>query len=135
RARGGGDLERAAPARPPADARRFEPGGAAVNLLVTGAAGMLAQALIPALEAAGHQVLAPPEAELDVTLSPVRLAHEVAAWHTDWVIHLAAFTKVDECETRVDTAFAVNAEGSLHVALAAREAGAGVLALSTDYVF
>jgi dTDP-4-dehydrorhamnose reductase len=106
-----------------------------VRLLVTGAAGMLARALVPALERAGHAVLAPDEGAFDVTLPPAALAPQVAAWGAEWVVHLAAFTKVDECESRPETAFAVNAEGSRHVADAARAAGAGVLALSTDYVF
>jgi dTDP-4-dehydrorhamnose reductase len=106
-----------------------------VNLIVTGAAGMLAKALVPALEAAGHDVLAPVEAQFDVTSPPASLVHDIEAWRTDWVIHLAAFTKVDDCESQPETAHAVNAEGSRNVAIAAHQAGAGVVALSTDYVF
>ncbi len=106
-----------------------------MKLVVSGAAGMLARELVPALEAAGHEVLAPPEKEFDVTSPPAALQRRLEAWGTEWVAHLAAFTRVDECESRVETAFAVNATGSLHVALAARAAGAGVLTISTDYVF
>jgi dTDP-4-dehydrorhamnose reductase len=106
-----------------------------VKLVVTGAAGMLARALVPALKAAGHDVVAPAEAELDVTQRPAALLPTFRAQAADWVIHLAAFTRVDDCENRVADAFAVNAGGSLNVALAAREAGAGVLTVSTDYVF
>jgi dTDP-4-dehydrorhamnose reductase len=105
-----------------------------VKVLITGAAGMLAQALMPALERAGHAVVAPPEAECDVTdlEALVRIAR---AAQPDWVFHLAAFTRVDDCETQVDRAFLVNGLGSRNAALAAAEADAAVLALSTDYVF
>ncbi len=106
-----------------------------MKLVVTGAAGMLARALVPALVAAGHEVLAPGEAEFDVTRPAAELARALEACKAEWVVHLAAFTRVDECESRPEKAFAVNAVGSLNVALAARRVGAGVLALSTDYVF
>ena len=106
-----------------------------MRVLVTGAAGMLAQALVPALEAAGHDVLCPVEAEFDVTFPPAALVPTLAACTADWVIHLAALTHVDDCESQPEKAFEVNAKGSRNVALAAREAGAGVLMISTDYVF
>jgi dTDP-4-dehydrorhamnose reductase len=106
-----------------------------VNVLLTGAAGMLAQALGPALEAAGHDVLCPDEAEFDVTFPPAALVPTLEACTADWVIHLAALTRVDDCESQPETAFEINAGGSRNVALAAREAGAGVLMISTDYVF
>jgi dTDP-4-dehydrorhamnose reductase len=96
---------------------------------------MLARALVPALDAAGHAVLAPSEGTFDVTRPAGELAVTVADWRADWVVHLAAFTRVDECESRPETAMAVNAGGARHVAEAARAAGAGVVALSTDYVF
>lgn len=51
------------------------------------------------------------------------------------VVHAAAFTAVDECERRPETAFAVNAEGTRNVARAARDAGIPMLYISTDYVF
>ena len=51
------------------------------------------------------------------------------------VVHLAAFTNVDACESEPERAVAVNARGTEHVARAAREAGARVIYVSTDYVF
>jgi dTDP-4-dehydrorhamnose reductase len=95
---------------------------------------MLARALIPALRRAGHEVLAPPEAEADVTrLESLRGA--LLPFRPEWIAHLAAFTRVDDCESQPERAFAVNAQGSRHVAQVGAEAGAGVLAISTDYVF
>jgi dTDP-4-dehydrorhamnose reductase len=53
----------------------------------------------------------------------------------DWTILSAAYTDVDGCETNPDLAFAVNCDGAVHVAEAAREAGSRLLFISTDYVF
>jgi dTDP-4-dehydrorhamnose reductase len=51
------------------------------------------------------------------------------------VVHLAAYTNVDECEARPDRAFNVNAQGTRNVARAAARSGARVVYVSTDYVF
>lgn len=78
----------------------------------------------------GARLLA--HAELDVTdASSVRGAVEGA----DAVIHLAAMTQVDHCEIEPQRAWAVNAEGTRHLAEAAGESGARFIYLSTDYVF
>jgi dTDP-4-dehydrorhamnose reductase len=51
------------------------------------------------------------------------------------VINTAAYHRVDECESNAARAFEVNAVGAKNVADAAREAGAAVMFISTDYVF
>jgi len=51
------------------------------------------------------------------------------------VINVAAYTNVDGCESNQEKAFAINAEGARHVALAAFKCGAKMVHLSTDYVF
>lgn len=105
-----------------------------MRVLVTGAGGMLAQAALPALRAAGHTVTPCTHADLDITdLAAVRA--RLAAERPDWVWHLAAFTDVDGCESRSEHAFLVNGLGPRQVAEAAAEVGAAVLAVSTDYVF
>jgi dTDP-4-dehydrorhamnose reductase len=53
----------------------------------------------------------------------------------DVVVHAAAWTAVDACESDPARAFAVNALGSRHVAAACASAGAYLCAMSTDYVF
>jgi len=105
-----------------------------VRVLVTGAGGMLGNALVPALRGAGHEAIALTHAELDVT-DAARVRTATADARPDWVCHLAAYTDVDGCESRPDHAMRVNGEGAGNAAAAAREVGAAVLSISTDYVF
>ncbi|HDP70188.1 MAG TPA: dTDP-4-dehydrorhamnose reductase, partial [Actinobacteria bacterium] len=53
----------------------------------------------------------------------------------DMVIHAAAYTDVDGCESNRDLAFKVNAEGAKNVASACRVIGSAMVYISTDYVF
>jgi dTDP-4-dehydrorhamnose reductase len=59
----------------------------------------------------------------------------VTAAAPDAVVHAAAWTAVDACESDPERAFAVNALGTRHVAEAARRVGARITYFSTDYVF
>jgi dTDP-4-dehydrorhamnose reductase len=105
-----------------------------MRVLVTGAGGMLAHAVLPALAAGEHTVAPFSRDALDVTrLADVRRA--VRETRPDWVCHLAAMTDVDGCEGDPERAFLVNGLGSRNVAAAAADAGAAVLAVSSDYVF
>ena len=62
-------------------------------------------------------------------------AHEVIAREQpELVINTAAYHRVDDCETNGALAFEVNALGAKNVADAAREAGAAIMFISTDYV-
>ena len=51
------------------------------------------------------------------------------------IVLTAAYTDVDGCESNSELAFAVNRDGAVNVATAAREVGAGLVFLSSDYVF
>ncbi len=53
----------------------------------------------------------------------------------EFVFHLAAFTDVDGCEANPPMAEQVNPLGTRNVARACAEIGAGLLYVSTDYVF
>jgi len=59
----------------------------------------------------------------------------VEGFRPDLVLHGGAYTAVDACESDPDTAFAVNAMGTRHMAEAAAVVGAHIVYVSTDYVF
>ena len=83
---------------------------------------------------ADHDVVGLDHATLDVGDRDSVLG-AVGSHRPDAIVHCAAMTAVDACETERDRAFLVNALGVRFVMEAARRAGAYVVALSTDYVF
>jgi dTDP-4-dehydrorhamnose reductase len=100
------------------------------RVLITGANGMLGRDIQEALGARPYSALS--REALDVRdLDAVR---EAVAGH-DVIVNCAAYTKVDDAEAHEVDAFAVNAEGAQNLALAARDTGARLIHLSTDYVF
>jgi dTDP-4-dehydrorhamnose reductase len=99
---------------------------------VTGGGGQLAADLVAAW--ADADVVAPRHAELDVA-DATAVDRVVADVRPDLVLHAAAWTDVDGAEHDPAGAHRVNGDGSRHVARAARRAGAGLVAYSTDYVF
>lgn len=102
------------------------------SVLITGAGGMLGRSLCQRFRE--HQVFARGRSELDVTCQKSVL-ETFKALKPDVVIHCAAMTQVDDCETQQERAFAVNHLGSLHVAQAAKQVKSRLIAISTDYVF
>ncbi|PVU83965.1 dTDP-4-dehydrorhamnose reductase [Cellulomonas sp. WB94] len=100
--------------------------------LVTGARGMLGQDLVARLLARGDEVTPSDRDELDIT--DPRATSDAVAGH-DFVANCAAWTAVDDAETREPAAFGVNAIGAASVARAAARHGARVVHVSTDYVF
>lgn len=103
-----------------------------MRVLITGASGQVGHELVTAF--ADHDVIPVDHAALDVT-DRQAVMESVLAARPDTIVHAAAFTAVDACETEVDRAFAVNGLGTRHVAEAAERVGAHVCAFSTDYVF
>jgi len=111
------------------DLRDVLAGGRPVGGLPTGTPPILTP-----VEPGAFDVLATDIDTLDVSdRTAVRAA--VDAFRPDLVLHGGAYTAVDACESDPDTAFAVNAMGTRHVAEAAAEAGAHLVYVSTDYVF
>ncbi len=103
-----------------------------MKIVITGGKGMLGRTLVRHLFE--HEVVPVDIEDFDLR-DPAATRAAIASIRPDAIIHAAAMTAVDKCETEQDLAFAVNALGSAHVAIAAHEIGARVLAVSTDYVF
>ncbi|MDQ2755277.1 MAG: dTDP-4-dehydrorhamnose reductase [Actinomycetota bacterium] len=103
-----------------------------MRILVTGGAGMLGRDLDDILRSAGHEVTLAARRDLDITSAD---SCERAVDGQDAVVNAAAWTAVDDAETREGEAFAVNATGAATLATAAARAGARLVQVSTDYVF
>ncbi|MFV0306997.1 MAG: dTDP-4-dehydrorhamnose reductase [Desertimonas sp.] len=105
-----------------------------MRLLVTGAAGQLGHDVVDAARAAGDDVLGLSRADLDVTDRDAVFG-AVTAWRPDTVIHTAAWTAVDACESDPARAFDVNALAVRWLAEGCERVGAHLVHVSTDYVF
>lgn len=103
-----------------------------MRILITGGKGMLGRTLQRRL--AEHELFVADLPEADIC---DREGFEAVCrgFRPDAVVHCAAMTKVDDCETKEDFAFRLNGEGSANVAHACRSVGARLIAISTDYVF
>lgn len=104
------------------------------KLLVTGASGMLGQALCACLESRGHNVVPMPKESLDVT-NYEQVASSLAKIKPDLVLHCAAYTKVDQAESEPELAFLINGYGTENLAVTASKLDIPLLYISTDYVF
>ena len=104
-----------------------------MRLVVTGAGGGLGRAFLQQAPS-HHQVHAFTHDELDVGDHDA-VMRSIPLLRPDAIVHLAAFTQVDACETEPARAARDNALGAQNVALAARACGAAILHVSTDYVF
>jgi dTDP-4-dehydrorhamnose reductase len=106
-----------------------------LRIAVTGREGQVARSLVETARGRDDVVVIPlGRPALDLA-RPETVAAAITAAAPDVVISAAAYTAVDKAESERDLAFAVNAAGAGAVAAAARDVGAAVLHLSTDYVF
>ncbi len=103
-------------------------------MLVAGAGGMVGRAVCEHCMAAGDQVLPYDHKSLDIShLERVRQVFR--SDRPEAVINCAAWTDVDGCELDREHAFAANSQGPENLATASREIEAGLVTISTDYVF
>lgn len=106
-----------------------------MRVLVTGAGGQVGREVAARFEASTHhELIALSRETLDVSDRDAVLG-AITSLRPDAVVHTAAWTAVDACESDPDRAHMVNALGTRHVAEACGRIGAHLVALSTDYVF
>jgi len=117
-----------------------------MNILVTGSSGMLGIALCDVLSKAKHRVIGldlveqpnPPKnhtfVNCDIT-DYSKLAKIGKDIKPDIIIHAAAFTDVDDCELNPEKAMNINGVGTRYIAKVAKESNAGLIYISTDFVF
>lgn len=105
-----------------------------MKVAVIGANGQLGADVVRAFTAEGDLVTALTHQEIE--LSDAHSVLKAVGERTPaLIVNTAAMHHVEKCEGEPDRAFAVNAIGARNLALAAREIGAVLIHVSTDYVF
>ena len=102
------------------------------KILITGADGMLGRSLQK--ELSEFEIIPTDLPEGDITDAKV-FDQLIKQHQPDVVIHCAAMTAVDNCESQIDLAYKLNAVGSANVASACDRHEVRLIAISTDYVF
>ncbi len=104
-----------------------------MRVLLTGGNGQVGRELL-AQTPTDITCVAPSSTELDITRMD-----QVRAWvkrvSPQLIINAAAYTAVDLAQSEPERAWAINHQGVVNLAAAAKEAGARFFQLSTDYVF
>ncbi len=105
-----------------------------MNILVTGAKGMLGKDLSSVLKKANHDVLETDIEELDITQID-KVYEIVKTLKPEIIINCAAYTQVDKAEQEPEKAFLTNGAGVQNLALVCKDFSIDLLHISTDYVF
>lgn len=121
-----------------------------MKILLTGCNGMLGSWIAEHLSVSTHETLATGKGGFRL---PQSLIHEnftyttlditdreavikcIKAFVPDTIIHSAAITQVDDCEIDKSFCYSVNVDGTRNITDAAKEVGARICFLSTDFVF
>ena len=105
-----------------------------MKLLIIGSNGQLGLDFVIQAGIAGHKIIPVDYPQIDICdKSSVESCIDTA--EPDVIVNCAAFTAVDECETEIDRAFALNADACGILAETAQRHGAALVHFSTDYVF
>jgi dTDP-4-dehydrorhamnose reductase len=105
-----------------------------MRVLVTGREGQLVQSLLERGRDRGHELIAMGRPDLDLE-QPGSAGAAVRGTRPDVVVSAAAYTAVDQAEDEPERAHRINGAAAGELAEAAREVGARIIHISTDYVF
>ncbi len=103
------------------------------NVLVVGANGQLGHELSRTVPDS-VKLTALGESDLDIT-DQVAVMELTNKNRPEYIINAAAYTAVDKAEEQADLAYRVNRDGAANLAEAAKQAGARLIHLSTDFIF
>lgn len=115
----------------------------ALKMLITGASGLSGSKIAELAIKQGHLIYSGFNEHEPPFGNPVKLnitnkdAVDKTLEHLkpDTVIHAAALTNVDKCETNKELAWKINYEGTLNIAKATNKTGSFLIYFSTDYIF
>jgi dTDP-4-dehydrorhamnose reductase len=128
----------------PSDGPPVTPSGDPATWFVTGAGGLLGAAFCTALRSAGHRVVASRRVHpvpdgvsaVDVDLAaPFDADRVLDAAGATHVLHAAALTDVDACETRRLEAYRLHVQAAGRLAAAANRRGSHFVMISTDQLW
>ena len=103
-----------------------------ITVALTGAGGMLGHAIQKVFS--DVHLIPFTRTDLDVT-DLDDTVKKVRGTRPDFLIHAAAFTNVDACETEPEKAYLVNGVGARNLAIACEEVRCPIMHISSDYVF
>jgi dTDP-4-dehydrorhamnose reductase len=114
-----------------------------MKFLVTGSAGLVGSQVVKDLIKSNHQVYSvyhenPPVEGIPIQMdlkNPQQIKQVIQKIKPQKIIHLAAMTNVDLCETNQEEAILLNENSTKTIAIQAAATHAFLLYLSTDYVF
>lgn len=104
-----------------------------MKVLITGAGGQVGRMLLET-RPAEVEVVALTHGDLDIR-DAAAVRERILRDLPDLILNAAAYTAVDKAESEPEAAHAINAEGPRHLAAAARDTGARLIHISTDFVF
>ncbi|MCL2688526.1 MAG: dTDP-4-dehydrorhamnose reductase [Chitinispirillia bacterium] len=105
-----------------------------MKLLVIGSGGQLGCDFVKEAELKGHLVFPVDFPDIDIA-DKASVERCVNDTKPDVIVNCAAFTAVDLCEEKQESAFSINADACFNLASCARDTGAPLIHFSTDYVF
>lgn len=106
-----------------------------MKILVTGVKGQLGFDIVRELSERGYTDVRGIDIEdLDITDEDA-VKKYVAEYNPDVIMHNAAWTAVDKAEDEQELCYKVNVLGTKYLAEAAKNVGAKIVYISTDYVF
>ena len=103
-----------------------------MRIAILGASGLLGKDLMR--EWTGDETVGFSSRDADIR-DPQQVSEVIRKSGPEWIVLSAAYTNVDDCESHPELAFAVNRDGAVNVAKAAKQIGAKLLFISSDYVF
>lgn len=106
-----------------------------MKFFITGVNGQLGYDVKCELLERGYtDILAPTREELDIT-NEDDVKKMVVEYRPSVIFHCAAYTAVDKAEEEQEKCYQVNVLGTKYLTEAAKEVGAKIIYISTDYVF
>lgn len=106
-----------------------------MKFFITGVNGQLGYDVKRELLERGYtDILAPTRVDLDITNEDA-VKKMIRKYRPSVIFHCAAYTAVDKAEEEQEKCYQVNVLGTKYLTEAAKEVGAKVIYISTDYVF